>query len=200
MKFRHASVTTAHSKNDRGSNESSCFSALYQFCISCFIPVCIKLCGTSIFVLLANIGKRLYSCVGGTCKAWTLKAQVMTLMYTGMVVLCLSSEYILLRVLVFLTQHLLNKTFSDRFLHFIIKIKKCLIHFNYPSLFSRDAPLLFTRLITKRHTVNKTVRNNEYFVSHNPNRLIDSCNLFYCIAAVVPCWPTLWKGGRVKKK
>lgn len=69
----------------------------FQFCISCFIP---------------------QSRVGGTSKAWTSKARVMTLMYTGKVVLCLPSDLILLRGLVFLTRYLLNKTFSGRFLHF----------------------------------------------------------------------------------
>lgn len=88
----------------------------------------------------------------------------MTLMCAGKVVLCLPSECILLRGLVFLTQYLLNKTFSGESLQVYHQNKeeiKRRICFNYP--------------------------NNESCVSHNPNHLIDSCNLFYCIAAVVPC-------------
>lgn len=37
-------------------------------------------------------------------------------------------------------------------------------------------------------------------MSCNHKHLIDSRDLFCCIAAVVPSWPSLWKGGRVKKK
>lgn len=58
-----------------------------------------------------------------------------------------------------------------------------------------DAHLL-TCLLT-RDTI-KAVRNNEEVVSHNHNHLIDSFNLFCCIAAAVPCWPILWKGGGQK--
>ena len=37
-------------------------------------------------------------------------------------------------------------------------------------------------------------------MSRNHKRLIDSHDLFCCIAAVVPLWPSPWEGGRVKKE
>lgn len=97
----------------------------------------------------------------------------------------------------FLTHYLSNKTLPGGFLWFYRQIKAHLISFIHPNLLFLAGMLIYWPVCSQRDTI-KAVRNNEEVVSHNHNHLIDSFNLFCCIAAAVPCWPILWKGGREK--
>lgn len=67
-------------------------------------------------------------------------------------------------------------------------------------LFSMSVRLFYGLTTERANQRDSKVKMRNKGEAHNHKHLIDSHDLFCCIAVVVPSWPSLWKGGRVKEK